>query len=59
MLGHNRNLKRWYWPAVVKRLVPEADAQLGEGVGPYFRQERGQGASKDNKREISQRRVPG
>lgn len=60
MLGRNRTLKRWYWPAVVKRLVPdECDAQAGEGAEPYFRQERGHGASKDNKGEISQRRVLG
>ncbi len=60
MLGRHRNIKRWYWPAVVRRLVSDnTDAQLGEAAEPYFRQERGHGPSKDDKREISERRVPG
>jgi hypothetical protein len=58
--GRNRTIKRWYWPAVEKRLVPdESDARLGEGVEPYFRRERGHGASKENEREIPEGRVPG
>jgi hypothetical protein len=60
MLGRNRTIKRWHWPTVERRLLKdEADSQLGEGAEPYFRQERGHGASKDNKREIPERRVLG
>ncbi len=38
MLGPNRNLPRWFWPAVEKRLLPdESDGRLGEDTEPYFR----------------------